>query len=576
MAAAKRSSAAAARQSFAAAASAVLLLAMALAAGGRARAEAPAGAAPAAPPPAALKFTPDVVAPAKPSVDIEADPQTRLLLAPVTIGGVTGRFVLGTGSPHTVVVPEFAAKAGLDKNVVMVGVRGGAEGEQAKLSRVACLAVGATEFKDFDVRILALDQLTSMMERPPDGLLGADVLLALPITLDYVGRRLTFALPKDLTGRKEAPAEIFAFHLKMPGTLDGQQRQFIVDTGNNLSFITKDSWTGKTEQIQGLNFAVVQEVTLGQLAATDLRFALGNMDVIGLDFLAKYVVAIDAPGKKMYFKGGPAPATAQATDPKTPAPEPLKPLSPALEKQASGLRSRLLVLQEEELKIVGGIMESQQKMLDALGMTADEAAESLAKGRTGNTKLLRDYKAILTGLIQKLQAVDAKFATSLSKIQTMAADRKTPELKAHMTPLENQVFERRRSIHEKIAELNEKAGDYPSAIAIYRAEADALTGRKRLQEARAVKEKMADAHDKAGDPRSAVSILRAIYDSIPEKDRRGEINLMVNLANMYQKSGNDRQALALFEEVKKLLAPGQKVGNLDEVIATLKAKVGNP
>ncbi|MBE3132264.1 MAG: hypothetical protein IMZ55_02240, partial [Acidobacteria bacterium] len=382
------------------------------------------------------------------------------------------------------------------------------------------------------------------------------------------------ALPKDLAGRKEAPADIFAFHLKMPGTLDGQERQFIVDTGAMLSFVTKDSWTGKTEQIQGIDFAIVQEVTLGQLAATDLRFALGQMDIIGLDFLAKYVVAIDGPGKKMYFKGGPAPA--QAADSKTPAPEPLKPLSPELEKQVSALRSRLLVLQEQELKIVGGIMEAQQKMLDALGATADEAAAALAKGPTGSTKLLREYKAILTGLIQKLQAVDAKFATSLSKIESMAADRKNPELKAHMEPLENQVFERRRNIHEKTAELYEKAGDYPSAIAIYRAEADALTGRKRLQEARAVKEKMADAHDKSGNPRVALSILRAIYDSIPEKDRRGELNLLINLAKTYQKTGSDRQALEIFEEVKKLVAPGQKVGNLDQVIATLKAKLGEP
>ena len=112
-----------------------------------------------------LKLKPDVVPGDNPRVDLEVDAKSQLMLAPVTVNGVEGRFVLGTGAPTTLVTPDFAGKTGLDRTAVSVGVVGG--GEDAKLSRVQSLKVGATNFANFDIRILALGHISQYLERPP-------------------------------------------------------------------------------------------------------------------------------------------------------------------------------------------------------------------------------------------------------------------------------------------------------------------------------------------------------------------------------------------------------------------------
>ncbi|MCX5654092.1 MAG: aspartyl protease family protein [Planctomycetota bacterium] len=554
----------------------------------------PPAAAPAARP---QKPKPDVVPGDNPRVDLEVDARLRLMLAPVTVNGVEGRFVLGTGVPTTLVTPDFAGKTGLDRTAVSVGVVGG--GEDAKLSRVQSLKVGATNFANFDIRILALENISKHLDRPPDGVLGADVLLALPLTLDHRSRRLVFGRPSDLSGRKELPADIFARHLVVPGDVEGEKVEFIIDTGATLSTIAKSSYRGKTEKASGLEFAVPREVRLGDMALESPRFLLDDQNILGIDFFQRYVVTLDAMEKKVYVHVGamaqalpaaqpsrpPAGATPPAANPPgappatgTPAGDPTpattaKPLPAAIEKQLADFPARLMALQEEEYKMVNKIMVAQQKALDSMGLKPEDIEDSAAR----SNKPIRDYKAMLVGFVQQLQAFDAKYVAIQRQLRVLEADRRAADAKPRITQLATQVVLQRKSLHDKMADLCEKAGDYKAAIAIYEAEVQTLNELKRPVEARLVKEKLADAYDKTNDPKKAATTLRSIYDAIPpaERSQVSNINFMLRLGFMYEKANDSRKALEIYEVVAKVCPANVKLQGLSQKIAALKSKVGN-
>jgi hypothetical protein len=582
------------RQPFLVAAASALLLAAGL--GEENPAPVPPEAAPAV---RSQKLKPDVVAGDNPRVDLEMDAKSRLMIAPVTVNGVEGRFILGTGAPTTLVTPDFAGKTGLDRIAVSVGVVGG--GEDAKLSRVQLLKVGATNFANFDIRILALEHISQYLERPPDGVLGADVLLAMPLTLDYSSRRLVFGRPSDLSGRKELPADIFARHLVVPGDVEGEKVEFVIDTGANLSTIAKSSYRGKTEQASGLEFAVPREVHLGNMALESPRFVLADKNILGIDFFQRRVVTLDALEKKIYVQVGamvqalpgaqpsrpPASATPPAANPPgappatgappgdpTPA-TPAKPLPAAIEKQLADLPAKLMALQEEEYGMVNKIMAVQQKALDSMGLKPEEINDGIA-GRS-SSKPIREYKALLAGFVQQLQAFDAKYVAIQRQLRGLEADRKAADAKPRVTQLATQVVLQRKSLHDKIADLCEKGGDYKAAIAIYEAEVVTLNELKRPAEARLVKQKLAEAYDKANDPKKAVATLRPIYDAIPpaECSQASNIKLMLRLGFMYEKDKDSRKALEIYEKAVKACPAGMTIQGLSEKITDLKAKVGN-
>ena len=567
------------RQPFLVAAASALLLAACL--GEENPAPVPPEAAPAV---RSQKLKPDVVAGDNPRVDLEMDAKSRLMIAPVTVNGVEGRFILGTGAPTTLVTPDFAGKTGLDRIAVSVGVVGG--GEDAKLSRVQLLKVGATNFANFDIRILALGHISQYLERPPDGVLGADVLLALPLTLDYSSRRLVFGRPSDLSGRKELPADIFARHLVVLGDVEGEKVEFVIDTGANLSTIAKSSYRGKTEQASGLEFAVPQEVHLGNMAIESPRFVLADKNILGIDFFQRRVVTLDALEKKIYVQVGAMvqalpgaqpsrpPATGAPSGDPTPA-TPAKPLPAAIEKQLADLPAKLMALQEEEYGMVNKIMAVQQKALDSMGLKPEEIDDGIT-GRS-SSKPIREYKALLAGFVQQLQAFDAKYVAIQRQLRGLEADRKAADAKPRVMQLATQVVLQRKSLHDKMADLCEKGGDYKAAIAIYEAEVVTLNELKQPAEARIVKQKLAEAYDKTNDPKKAAATLRSIYDAIPpaECSQALNIKLMLRLGFMYEKDKDPRKALEIYEKAVKVCPAGTTIQGLSEKITDLKAKVGN-
>ncbi|MBE3099803.1 MAG: clan AA aspartic protease [Planctomycetes bacterium] len=536
-----------------------------------------------------LKCKPQIIPGDNPRVDLEVDGRTQVPLATASVNGTAGRFVVATGHPHTLVSPDFAAKAGLEGAALPPG--NGTAGAQARIVRIRSLKVGATDFTDFDIQITSLEFIGRQLERPPDGLLAADVLLAMPLTVDYAAKRLVFGRPADLSGRRALEATVSSHRLMVQGTLDGETVEFVMDTASNPSFLARSAWRGPTEQDRGMEFAAPRAVTLGGLGAEPMKFALGGRSILGLDVFRRGAITLDAPDKKVYVPpefvskaAGPAPAAppapspaeppkAPAEPPKAPA-EPPKPLPAALEKQLADFRRRVMDIQGEALKLMVDVLQAQQKAVAAVGVPAEKAAEDLALSRRSDAPL-RNYKAALLALAQPLRAVDAKFAALARQVHTLEADSRAADAKPRLAALADQVLSQRQLVQMRIADLLEKAGDCKAAAALYDGLGQALAERNRTAEVRAVKEKMAAAYDKAHDYASALQAYRGLYDAIPAGERSRNLNLMLRLAAVQEKSGDLRGALDMFREVRKNIPPGGTVTNLADKIASLESRVGN-
>jgi len=251
---------------------------------------------------------------------------------------------------------------------------------------------------------------------------------------------------------------------------------------------------------------------------------------------------------------------------------PAKPLPATIEKQLADLPARLVALQEEEYKMVNRITEAQQKALDSMGLKPEDI-----EGSSASNKPIRNYKAMLAGFVQQLQAFDAKYVAIQRQLRGLEADRKAADAKPRVTQLATQVVLQRKSLHDKMADLCEKAGDCKAAIAIYEAEVVTLNELKRPAEARLVKQKLAEAYDKTNDPKKAAATLRSIYDDIPpaERSQASNIKLMLRLGFMYEKDKDSRKALDIYEKAAKACPAGMTIQGLSEKISTLTSKVGN-
>lgn len=528
-----------------------------------------------------LKCKPQIIPGDDPRVDLEVDGRTQVPLATVSVNGTAGRFVVATGHPHTLVSPDFAAKASLEGAALPPG--SGTAGAQARIVRIRSLKVGATDFTDFDIQITSLEFIGRHLERPPDGLLAADVLLAMPLTVDCAAKRLVFGRPADLSGRRALEATVSSHRLMVQGTLDGETVEFVMDTASNPSFVARSAWRGPTEQDRGNEFAVPRAVTLGGVEVGPMKFALSGRSILGLDVFRRGAITLDAPDKKVYVPpefvskaAGPSPAEppkAPAEPPKPPA-EPPKPLPAALEKQLADFQRRAMDIQGEALKLMVDVLQAQQKAVAAVGVPAEKAAEDLALSRRSDAPL-RNYKAALLALAQPLRAVDAKFAALARQVHTLEADSRAADAKPRLAALADQVLSQRQLVQMRIADLLEKAGDCKAAAAIYDGLGQALAERNRTAEVRAVKEKMAAAYDKAHDYASALQAYRGLYDAIPAGERSRNLNLMLRLAAVQEKSGDLRGALDMCREVRKNIPPGGTVTNLAEKIASLENRVAN-
>jgi Aspartyl protease len=151
-------------------------------------------------------------------------------------GGGRWRFLLDTGSSHTVVATEAARRAGLSV------VPGG-----QLLTPAGLITVGETALPPFRlgghpqpgrrVQVAPLDAMGG--DTRLDGILGMDALAGAPFVLDLAGGQLLL-LAADATGRGEGvavPARTHAGRVVVEVEVDGAPRAMVLDSGAQVPVV---------------------------------------------------------------------------------------------------------------------------------------------------------------------------------------------------------------------------------------------------------------------------------------------------------------------------------------------------
>ncbi len=256
-------------------------------------------------------------------------------------GGLTGTFVLDTGTSSTYVTDTLAAKMGLSP-APAVGTDGKPillNDKQAQMVTVPLLQMSNFRLLNSPCLVLSQKSLPPLFGQPLDGILGAGVLTIYPMYFDFLKRQITLFSPSPLTvdelrsiGMEDAltlpVADLtsnnrfaFACPVVMANGANRVQENLLVDTGAGGTLISED--TARQLKLQPIsdnrnsptffgNIVVRQTdlptLSLGSLSVNNLRLrytqglSASFPTHIGLDVLSQFRVLLDYKQKKMYLK----------------------------------------------------------------------------------------------------------------------------------------------------------------------------------------------------------------------------------------------------------------------------------
>lgn len=259
----------------------------------------------------------------KPGAEIKLEmPEhnAELIFVDVVVDGHKGKFILDTGASHTVITDSFSRKTGLDKLVTSIDISGNMDKQTLNVVAVKVFEVNGVPYKDFSVAITPTAHLEKAFAKL-DGIVGSNVLSCTAYTLDYASKRFACGLPEHVKKMKLANFMINTNRPCISVTIDGKPYDFILDSGATKSFLFTESYKGKTIEKQAdievdINekdqkrkkdlYAEPDEVMIAGTEIKSMIFKLKKQfekeNVLGVDFLKRYVVAVDTVNKKFYFQ----------------------------------------------------------------------------------------------------------------------------------------------------------------------------------------------------------------------------------------------------------------------------------
>jgi hypothetical protein len=269
----------------------------------------------------------------EPVATLKLEPYRRSVAVRVVANGKSGLFSFDTAGGHTVVSPEFAARAGCTP----WGRIGGYNMTGKRLDMARCDKVGF-EVNGFPLvapvaGVMQVAPLMAADAAPIDGLLALDVFAGRTITLDFAGGHLYVESPASAARRiadarempvrlsREAQGLALAVEMEVP-TPNGIVR-FEVDSGNGGTLLVSKEYAtlfGLDPSKEGPQPARIP--LGGGIVAEGLAFVPElNIDGnLGMPFLKDWVVTLDLAAGRMWLRRSDVPPPPGMGVPPVPAP----------------------------------------------------------------------------------------------------------------------------------------------------------------------------------------------------------------------------------------------------------------
>jgi predicted aspartyl protease len=311
----------------------------------------PAANAAALPPPASVVVAAKVSTDGRPVAMLVVERRRPNLVLVSINGSEPHRFVLDTGSDHTVISQALARKLGIQPRQT-VNLAGAGGTRQGRVGLLASLAIGGARI-DGAVPVVIGDEQTFSATgvRDVDGVVGADFLRHFQVTMDFPNLSVTFkrqrspgaaAAPRSGVQPPAAPAApgpapqvlgMVRFEPQPQRSLividawidDRGPHRLLLDTGADITLVTPEVADSvalpreRSTQIQGVaGSQTVGIATARTLGIKGIRAAsawrIGVIDlsprhraqfdgVLGMDFLRLMRVTIDYTEKTVTFEG---------------------------------------------------------------------------------------------------------------------------------------------------------------------------------------------------------------------------------------------------------------------------------
>lgn len=258
------------------------------------------------------KLKPDLAGAFVP-VGIEVSPQTSRAILKATVNGVEGRFLLDTGTSDTIVHADFARRAGVDFVEIcspIVSGNYGKKGEMVSLVRVPEMQIGQARFRDFHAVLRDDRDARRDLGGPIDGIIGANILFARPLTLDY--HRQTISFPTNFASLHEFTFTLLPEHRKtaaVQANLDGVPVILMFDSGAAIgeTILVNERYHPALRKLAGDPAAKeyrARAVSVnGVVWLTDQRCRLMPFEesVIGAWFFRNHVITVDTQAARIWI-----------------------------------------------------------------------------------------------------------------------------------------------------------------------------------------------------------------------------------------------------------------------------------
>lgn len=210
---------------------------------------------------------------------ITKDNHSRLLIVTALVGNTPMRMILDTGATHTILHKDSVAKIkkGIYKlDTSLMKFEGNVE--QRPEMVVGNLQVGPALSPQHPLIVLNLAAVRSMMGEEIDGIVGMDILGAVPFTFDFKSGEFYWGITEGveltpLRGNIERGGRMM-----VQASCGGKEIKMLLDTGSAVTRVNAQDWApGEGAEIMAQlgNVNDTQKVRMTEGAAGDLEIAKG-------------------------------------------------------------------------------------------------------------------------------------------------------------------------------------------------------------------------------------------------------------------------------------------------------------
>ena len=239
------------------------------------------------------------------TMSMQQDARCRQVLVNCVMNGVPMRMMIDTGATNTVLHTESLAKLKNPRQMDTSNIQFSGNAKERPSVYLLNVNFADVRVKNHPIMVLNLDGARSMMHEQIDGILGMDLLGAMPFTMDIANGKLHWGLPAGelrlvpLHGTRDAAGRLF-----MDIVCDGHKQSILLDSGSSVTRLPAAAWPAGAAHTVGLSVSDVNEAadisaTVGKAGSVELAPGVilkdvtpifcgeGEPIILGMDILSR-------------------------------------------------------------------------------------------------------------------------------------------------------------------------------------------------------------------------------------------------------------------------------------------------